>query len=139
LGTVAPFDPATGTLDTASLTALASGAVIRVEAMSAVGVIPNELWLDYLDHWLFREVQCRGYRVELMHSTLRHELSIMGRAMPNPDRLRNVLRAEKWFVGTLGWRARIAHPARLLLRAARAVLHDKRAAMVMVRELFGLA
>jgi len=137
-GTISPIESAQGAPDTVNVTALASGAVIRVEAMSAVGKIPRDFWLDYLDHWLLREVQCRGYRVELMHSTLRHELSIMGRTLPNADRLRNVLRAERAFVRGLGWRARAAYPAKVLVRAARALRRDGAGALVMVRELLRL-
>lgn len=138
-GTISPLESFQDLLGAANVTALASGAVIRVEAMSAVGEIPHEFWLDYLDHWLFREVQHRGYRVELMHSTLLHELSIMGRISPDPRRLRNILRAERAFTRKLGWRARSAYPAKLLLRAARTVLHDRAGALVMVRELLGPA
>jgi GT2 family glycosyltransferase len=129
-GTITPFDPTVTPRGRRPITALASGSVIRVDAMSAVGAIPTALWLDYLDHWLFREVQGLGYRAELMHATIHHELSIMDRTPPEPTRLLNVLKAERLFVSRLGFGARTVYPVRIALRAAKILPHDSRAAWV---------
>ena len=134
-GTITPFDPIIASPGRRLLTALASGSVIRVDAMSAVEAIPSALWLDYLDHWLFREVQRLGYRAELMNATIHHELSIMDRAPPEPARLLNVLTAERYFVARLGIGARAMYPVRIALRAARILPHDGRAAWVTLRQI----
>jgi len=134
-GTITPFDPIVASPGRRSITALASGSVIRVDAMSAVGAIPTALWLDYLDHWLFREVQGLGYRAELMNATIHHELSIMDRTPPETTRLLNVLKAERHFIAGLGFGARAVYPVRIALRAARILPHDGRAAWVTLRQM----
>ena len=103
--------------------------------MSAVEAIPTALWLDYLDHWLFRELQGLGYRAELMNSTIHHELSIIDSTPPDPTRLINMLKAERLFVARLGFRARAMYPVRIVLRAARALPHDGRAAWLTLRQI----
>lgn len=138
-GTIAPFDPVVAAPGGRPLTALASGSVIRVDALAAVGSIPSALWLDYLDHWLFREVQGLGYRAELMEATIHHELSIMDRTPPEAARLVNLLRAERFFVARLGFRARAAYPVRIAMRAARILPRDRRAAWMIVSQLGSLA
>lgn len=134
-GTITPFDPIVTSPGRRPITALASGSVIRVDALSAVGAIPTALWLDYLDHWLFREVQGLGYRAELMNATIRHELSIMDRTPPEPTRLLNMLKAERHFVSRLGFRARAVYPVRIAVRAAKVFPHDVRAAWVTLRQM----
>jgi len=134
-GTIAPFDPVVAAPGGQTLTALASGSVIRVDALAAVGAIPSALWLDYLDHGLFREVQALGYRAELMKATIHHELSIMDRTPPEAARLLNLLRAERLFVDGLGCRAKAAYPVRMAMRAARALPYDRRAAWMILSQL----
>lgn len=134
-GTITPFDPIVAPPGRRAITALASGSVIRVDAMSAVGAIPTPLWLDYLDHWLFREVQGLGYRAELMNATIHHELSIMERTPPEPTRLLNMLKAERLFVARLGFGARAVYPVRIALRAAKILPQDGRAAWVTLRQM----
>ena len=109
---------------------------MRVEALAAVGEIPAQLWLDYLDHWLFRAVQRRGYRAECLSTTLEHELSLHGAALPAAERQRNILRAERYFTGTLGAGARLAYPFRLLRRAMRVLPRDADAARLILRQAF---
>jgi GT2 family glycosyltransferase len=135
-GTVVPIAPRQQHLSTerhCELTAVASGAAIRTDALVAVGDIPSQLWLDYLDHWLFREVQRRGYRAERLSATLEHDLSIRSSSLPGDERQRNILRAERYFTGTLGAGARLAYPFRLLRRALRVLPRDASAARVILR------
>jgi GT2 family glycosyltransferase len=52
-----------------------SGAVLRVEALSAIGGFPDNFPLDYLDHATFHNLQLRGGRLFLLRAMLEHELS----------------------------------------------------------------
>jgi GT2 family glycosyltransferase len=133
-GTVVALDRRPTPLDAkGSLTAVASGAAIRVDALEAVGDIPRQLWLDYLDHWLFRQAQKLGYRAECMSSTLRHDLSIRGPRVPGRERHCNILRAERYFTDALGLSARAVYPFRLMRRALKMLPRDAGAAWLIVR------
>lgn len=134
-GTVVPIEvgPPLAVDGPVAMTAVASGTAIRTDALAVVGDIPPELWLDYLDHWLFREVQRRGYRAERLSATLEHDLSIRSSSLPGKERQRNILRAERYFTGTLGAGARLAYPFRLLRRALRVLPRDASAARVILR------
>jgi len=134
-GTVTPVDLEHDRAITGTLTAVASGTAVRADALAAAGPIPPGLWLDYLDHWLFRKVQQLGYRAECLTSILRHELSIRSAAPLSLARLSNILRAEQLFMSTLGVGARAAYPARLLVRATRMLSRDRRAAWLILRQI----
>jgi len=134
-GAITPVDPVPHLPRNGSLTAVASGAAIRVDALAAVGSIPATLWLDYLDHWLFLQVQELGYEAECLSATVRHDLSIRSAAPPSLERLRNILSAERLFTRTLGLGARIAYPFRLLLRAMRMLPRDRDAARLILQQI----
>lgn len=136
-GTIIPFDKPAQTLGPdETWTAVASGSTIRIEALAAVGEMPATLWLDYVDHWLFRSVQKLGYRVEFLSATLRHELSIRSETPPDSERLRNIMRAERSFTRTLGLGARAAFPIRILARGIRMLPRDAQAAWLILRQIF---
>jgi GT2 family glycosyltransferase len=52
-----------------------SGAVLRVNAVAAIGGFPEDFPLDYLDHATFASLQDRGGRLYILNATLQHELS----------------------------------------------------------------
>jgi GT2 family glycosyltransferase len=52
-----------------------SGAVLRVEALSAIGGFPENFPLDYLDHATFHNLQSREGRLFLLRAMLEHQLS----------------------------------------------------------------
>jgi GT2 family glycosyltransferase len=52
-----------------------SGALLRVSALRAMGGFPRDFPIDYLDYVVFTMLQARGYGVQILASTLEHELS----------------------------------------------------------------
>ena len=64
------------TNNTLYITAISSGTVYPNQFLKAVGPIPKELWLDYLDHWLFYKAKTMGIVIEKLDSTLHHSLSV---------------------------------------------------------------
>lgn len=52
-----------------------SGAVLRVEALSAIRGFPESFPLDYLDHATFHNLQSRGGKLFLLRAMLEHKLS----------------------------------------------------------------
>jgi hypothetical protein len=104
------------------LTGIASGSLVRVDALSAAGPIPHPLWLDYVDHWLFQRLHAAGGAVLAFDARLQHRLSVNDVASLSPERVRSILSAESCFVRGLPWLARATHPLRLLGRALRYAL-----------------
>jgi GT2 family glycosyltransferase len=104
-----------------ALNAYNSGALLRAEAMRAVGGFPAEFWLDFLDHAVFEELDRGGYRVFVMRAVLEHDLSHADPAAVPLWRRRNVLTAQTRFVLRYGgWRERAWFRVSLLRGAGRA-------------------
>ncbi len=119
-----------------------SGALLRVDAVRAIGGFPQEFTLDFLDHVVFHKLQRCGGRVWLMRSSLPHQLSTrtLGREMPLA-RYRRMLRNERRFYRDVaGWQGSFWYRLRLLRRAAGHALHAhrRRFSLLELRSLLGL-
>lgn len=101
------------------LTALNSAACLRVRAVQAIGGFPREYWLDLLDHVVFHRLQAAGGRVQVLDTTIQHQLSFlnMEQEMSLP-RYVGVLEAEWRYVReTMAGGGILFHRIRLLKRA----------------------
>jgi GT2 family glycosyltransferase len=121
------------------IVALNSGALVRTQAVRSLGGFNEEFWLDYLDYWLFRMLQRRGYTVYVLAAQIEHSLSFADPAKRMPfERYKNMLAAERFFTaryGTLGERIRL----KILLLKRAAILALKRNGMPYVRALLSSA
>ena len=102
-----------------SITGIASGSLIRTLAFSQVPKIPSELWLDFVDHWLFHQLNLRGAKFSFVDVTLQHGLSILNMSNVSRQRLFSILDGERIFLASLGKIAKLIFPLRLLLRFVR--------------------
>ena len=102
-----------------ALTAIASGSVLRVSVLGSLLPLPQGLWLDYVDHWIFARIRARGGIVRIFDATVEHDLSIARPASLSRRRLISVLEGEARFVASLGRCARWVHPLRLARRLVR--------------------
>lgn len=57
------------------LTAINSGSVLRVQALTKINGFCEDFPLDFLDYWYFYEFYCAGYSVLPINTNLTHELS----------------------------------------------------------------
>jgi hypothetical protein len=121
----------------AGLTAVASGSLIRVAALRQVLPFPRELWLDYVDHWLFAQINLRGAGIAVFDGVLRHALSVMTPTQLSRRRLNSILDGESYFQGLLGPLARLVYPLRLLGRLVRYALISPRMAVNVVKWMIG--
>lgn len=96
--------------------AISSGTVLRVAALAALLPLPRELWLDYVDHWIFARLHARGLRICTLDQELLHELSVASPRTLSPARLLSVLEGEVVFHRLLGLTARLVYPWRLTAR-----------------------
>lgn len=118
-------------------TAISSGAFVRRDVLAKLR-FPPELWLDYIDHWLFLDVARRGGTIAVIDTDLSHDLSIRTPKALSVTRLRSILAAERTFYGAFGGRARAMLPVRRIIRAARyAMVMRPDLAFTVLRSLIG--
>ncbi len=96
LGRTTPFS--VPGISQCELTALNSGAVLRVAPLRALGGFNTDFWLDYQDHWLFHALARQGGRVCVSSAVLEHRLSVRDYSNSMTiDRYNNILVAEMRF------------------------------------------
>lgn len=112
----APYGP-----HLAEVTAINSGTALRCEFVRSIGGFNCAYWLDYLDHWLFRQVYAAGKQVAVWDCTLEHNLSVQDyQENITMERYRSILAGESGFMTTQKSKLQIPlYLFRLLIRSAR--------------------
>jgi GT2 family glycosyltransferase len=105
--------------DKGTPTGIASGAMIRSSALQRLGKPPAELWLDFLDHWMFWRLHMLGCRFGALDTWIAHDLSIERMDQIPVSRLHSIWNAERRFMADLPWTARLTYPTRQLNRMMR--------------------
>jgi GT2 family glycosyltransferase len=123
------------------ISALNSGACLRVKAVTAVGGFPRDYWLDYLDHIMFYRLQAAGGRVWVLDVELQHRLSLQNmEAEMSVNRYRSFLAAEWGYIRESGADGGpLAHRLRLVRRALGQALklHNKAYAVLSLEAAIG--
>jgi len=101
------------------LTAVSSGSLLLVPTLASLMPLPNGLWLDYVDHWIFAQLRIRQLPVAVFDASLQHNLSVFSLESLNLSRLTSILNGEAGFISILGIRARLVYPFRLAARVIR--------------------
>lgn len=96
------------------VTAVASGSLLNLAALEALGPIPTRLWLDGVDHWIFTGLHSRCGTVRVAEATLQHDLSVLNLSAMPTWRLLSVLASERALLEVLPWTARLTYPYRLI-------------------------
>jgi GT2 family glycosyltransferase len=111
-----------------NLTGIASGSIIRTSALRSIPTLPPQLWLDYVDHWIFHQLNLAGAKMVVVDATLQHALSIMNISDVSSQRLHSILDGERLFSRSLGLTAAFIYPLRIALRLVRLSLTNRAAA-----------
>lgn len=98
LDMVVLYNSSLDTVGGAGLTAMASACIVQTESLAAVVPIPAAFSLDYLDHWMFCEMQYQGDRIVLSPARIEHSLSVLSMRSIGIDRYRSILAAELGFL-----------------------------------------
>lgn len=96
-----------------------SAALLRVEAVDAIGGFDPCFWLDYLDNSLHHQLYLHGWRMYVLGSMhLQHQFSLLNyKERISPERFRNFVSAESAYFDLYGsWLARLAYSAQLVVR-----------------------
>lgn len=78
-------------------TAIASGAVIQTQFLLTLGGFSKAFPLDYLDHWLFWQIQQHHKSIYLLPDNFTHHLSITKMQSVSKERYQAILNAEHRF------------------------------------------
>jgi hypothetical protein len=119
IGTIAPLQYEAPPPIARDLTAIASGSLLYVPKLVSLLPLPNGLWLDYVDHWIFAQLRIRRLLVLVFDASLQQDLSIFSLESLNLSRLSSILSGEAAFSATLGIKARLVYPFRLAARVMR--------------------
>lgn len=98
------------------ITGIASGSLIAVSAFNRLPIIPQALWLDFVDHWIFLGLNKLGLSFYISGALLRHKLSIIDMPNVGKKRLFSILDGERLFIGGLGFVPRLLYPFRITYR-----------------------
>jgi hypothetical protein len=118
-GTIRPWRRISDERPRKFVTGIASGAMLRLDSLQALLPLPPGLWLDYVDHWMFTQLQRRGQTICVSTASLVHDLSVMQPQALSVQRMESILDGERLFIRSLGWTSRCVYPWRLLARAWR--------------------
>ena len=77
--------------------AINSGSLINITALNKLGGFNDEFPLDFLDHWLFYELNRMGYSVEVTHEIIQHDLSVLNYAKLSHKRFDSILNSESLY------------------------------------------
>jgi hypothetical protein len=116
----------------AALTAIASAALVQTHFLSSLLPIPAAFKLDYLDHWLFREIQRRGGKLTVSSAKIEHSLSVCSMHSMDVERYRAILDAELLFLRGDAKYSRVAHGLWHFLRIVKLALLTRRLSLLVV-------
>ncbi|HEY1965838.1 MAG TPA: hypothetical protein VGG59_12945 [Acidobacteriaceae bacterium] len=105
-----------------------SAALLRVEALNAIGGFEPCFWLDHLDSWLHHQLHIHGWRMHVLDSVhLEHHFSLLNyRDRVSLARLRNFLAAESAYFDQYGSAfAGAAHTVQLAGRLVKQTLRGE--------------
>ena len=81
------------------ISAINSGAFIKVEFLKDIGGFNPLFKLDFVDHWIFYKIFTCGKKVFILDSIIEHELSVTNYNMyMSKERYKNILNSEILFI-----------------------------------------
>lgn len=124
-------------LQTKPIVAINSGAVIRISFLKEIGGFNSQFPLDYLDHWLFHEINSKGFKVWLMETHLEHELSVMDYSRVSLERYKSILDSEILFYSRYKTEWLSQYKKQLMKRLLKQILlvKNKKIAMYTLRKI----
>lgn len=115
-----PFSHAPRGIQDAEMMAINSGTAVRCDFVRSIGGFNRAYWLDYLDHWLFRQIYKSGKKAAVLPCCVEHSLSVQDyRRNISPARYRSILGGESAFMTS--HKPKLQIPFYLLRLAARSI------------------
>jgi hypothetical protein len=115
------------------VTAISSGIILNTELVKQIMPFPKELWLDYVDHWIFLQLSRSKWSVLSFNSVINHHLSIEDPLELGISRMLSILNGEAVFFSQLGSFAKKTHYLRIANRIIKYLRHNPRLVPPMLR------
>lgn len=103
--------------DSRPTTAVLSGSLLRVSQMELMPLPPAHLWLDYLDHWVFRWIREAGGTIGRVPDRIGHQLSVSTPEHLPAWRAEHLLASERDYYSSESSATRLADRVWLIGRA----------------------
>lgn len=132
-GSVVPCEDVNGKKFTDICTAISSGVLINTEALKDIMPFPKELWLDYVDHWMFLSFFRSKWNVLSFESIIGHHLSIEAPSELGARRLTSILNGEAVFLSLMGGLAKKTYYLRIAYRVLKYLRLNPRLVPPMLR------
>lgn len=118
--------------------AINSASLLRVSFLNEIGGFSTEFPLDYLDHWIYHEINSKGYKILLLSEELEHELSVLDYSNVSLKRYKSILDSEISFYKKYKNELFRAYRNQLLKRFAKQIVlvKDKKIAFYTLRQIF---
>lgn len=108
------------------ISGISSGAILNVRIFQEIiNSIPVDLWLDYVDHWMYLQCQRMGFRIITTNINLQHNLSINNLSELSEIRIRSIINGEKIYCKELGKFAYYLWPIRIFYRTIKCSMSNK--------------
>lgn len=104
------------------LMAINSASVLKVRFLKEIGGFNQAFPLDFLDHWLYWEINNEGKKVQILPIALQHSLSVLDYSSLKIARYQSILAAERLFYGEYAVSLKQHHKRHLLKRALKQFL-----------------
>jgi hypothetical protein len=102
--------------DSRPTTAVLSGSLLRVSQLELMPLPPALLWLDYLDHWVFRWIREAGGIITRLSVCVNHQLSVSTWGSLPARSAENILASERDYYSSEPVAQRLANRAWLIVR-----------------------
>jgi GT2 family glycosyltransferase len=121
-----------------NITAINSGACVKIDFLNQINGFTEEFPLDMLDHWFFRKVNLLRKMVYVLDTDLIHDLSVMSfQKQMSTNRYYSILQAERKFYRESFIEVAL-YKTRLLLRILKQMFYkDKKFVSMSLSFLFG--
>ncbi|MFD1317123.1 glycosyltransferase [Loigolactobacillus zhaoyuanensis] len=119
--------------------AINSAAMIQVDFLSQLGGFSQDFQLDFLDNWLFYQIDQHQGTVQVLSSVLQHELSVMNTQQIKMPRYRSIITAEWRYYHQYQKISELHYRYHLILRFSSQLLlkHDLPKAAYLLKFIFG--
>jgi glycosyltransferase involved in cell wall biosynthesis len=132
-GTVVPTEDIKNKKNNDIVTAISSGTFINVSGLKEIMPFPKELWLDYVDHWIFLRFSLAKWKVISFNAKINHHLSIEEPSELSAHRIISILNGEKVFLSLMGGTAKKIYYLRIAYRVFKYLRTNPSLVMPMLR------
>ncbi|WP_421000465.1 glycosyltransferase [Carnobacterium maltaromaticum] len=114
------------------LMAINSASLLKISFLNEIDGFNEEFSLDYLDHWLYLEINKRKKSIQVLDVVIKHELSVMDYNSISVERYQSILNSESNFYTNYSDLPNKVYKNRLILRSFKQFIKVKNKKIAML-------